>query len=126
MILVGKLLEGDMDKLPDLEEAESIMKKYRLDEDAKSKLAEIMRCRIADSERALNQVRKQLEGSANASAMLCKVAMTLIDGGNLKDPPERRPGNYAPDSSKGGKGKSKGGDKDRDRDDEDKKDKDRD
>lgn len=50
MILVGKLLEGEMEKLPDLGEAEKIMTKYRLDEDAKSKLAEICRSRIPDSE----------------------------------------------------------------------------
>merc|ERR1719221_2223739 len=74
MVLVGKLLEGDLEVLPDLSEAEALMKKYRLDEDAKSKLAEIMRCRPKDKEAVLEQLKKHIEGSVNPSAMVCKLA----------------------------------------------------
>merc|ERR1719221_1895408 len=41
-LLAGKLLEHQVEELPDLKEAEVIMKKYRLDEDARSKLREIV------------------------------------------------------------------------------------
>merc|ERR1719464_2570397 len=41
-LLAGKLLEGEVDELPDLEEAEGLMTKFKLDEDARSKLREII------------------------------------------------------------------------------------
>merc|ERR1719198_2126145 len=45
-LLAGKLLEGEVDELPDLAEAEVIMEKYKLDEDARSKLREIVEKRF--------------------------------------------------------------------------------
>lgn len=92
ILLVGKLLEGQVDSLPDLTEAESIMRKYRLDEDAKSKLREIVEKRAHDKDVVLAQIRGHLEGAQFPSAMLCRIARTLIDGENLPDPPERKGG----------------------------------
>jgi len=90
-LLVGKLLEGEVDELPDLTNAEKIMTDFKLDEDACSKMREIIEKRSADEERVLTCVRKQLKSASNASSMLCKIARTLIDGGDLPDPPERPP-----------------------------------
>lgn len=78
-LLAGKLLEGDVEELPDLREAEIIMEKFRLDEDAKSKLREIVEKRASDKEVVLAQVQKHLETSTNPSSMLCKIARPLID-----------------------------------------------
>jgi len=88
-LLAGKLLEGEVEELPDLAEAEEIMEKYRLDEDAKSKLREIVEKRAKDKDEVLAQVIRHLETSTNPSPMLCKIARTLIDGEFLADPPER-------------------------------------
>ncbi|CAE7329125.1 unnamed protein product [Symbiodinium natans] len=103
-LLVGKLLEGEMDELPDLTKAEKIMTDYKLDEDACSKMREIIEKRYEDEERVLTSVRKHLNSASNASSMLCKIARQLIDGGDLPDPPERPP-------------KGKGGGKDGGKDD---------
>ncbi|CAE8667916.1 unnamed protein product [Polarella glacialis] len=88
-LLAGKLLEGEMEELPDLTEAEKIMEKYKLDEDARSKLREIVEKRAADATAVLEVVKKHLDTSTFASSMLCKIARTLIDGETLPDPPER-------------------------------------
>merc|ERR1719367_652118 len=93
-LLAGKLLEGEVDELPDLAEAEVLMDKFRLDEDARSKLREIVEKRAADKTEVLAQVKKHLETSTFPSSMLCKIARPLIDGEKLPDPPERsRPAN---------------------------------
>lgn len=91
-LLVGKLLEAQMDELPDLAKAEQIMQEYKLDEDACSKMREIIEKRYQDEDMVLASVKKHLSTSANASSMLCKIARQLIDGENLPDPPERRGG----------------------------------
>merc|ERR1711920_451442 len=69
-LLAGKLLEGEVDELPDLSEAEEIMEKYRLDEDAKSKLREIVEKRAKDKAEVLAQVTRHLDSSTNPSPML--------------------------------------------------------
>merc|ERR1719210_595241 len=88
-LLAGKLLEGEVDELPDLEEAEGLMTKFKLDEDARSKLREIVEKRATDQKEVLAQIKKHLETSTNASSMLCKIARPLIDGEKLADPPDR-------------------------------------
>merc|ERR1719188_2723057 len=88
-LLAGKLLEGEVDELPDLEEAEGLMSKFKLDEDAKSKLREIVEKRASDKSEVLAQIKKHLETSSYPSSMLCKIARPLIDGEKLPDPPER-------------------------------------
>merc|ERR1719188_2149472 len=88
-LLAGKLLEGEVDELPDLEEAEEIMSKYKLDEDARSKLREIVEKRNSEQKEVLVQIRKHLDTSTYPSSMLCKIARPLIDGEKLQDPPER-------------------------------------
>merc|ERR1719492_233206 len=88
-LLAGKLLEGEVDELPDLEEAEGLMTKFKLDEDARSKLREIVEKRAHDQKEVLAQIEKHLETSTNSSSMLCKIARPLIDGETLADPPDR-------------------------------------
>merc|ERR1719188_984764 len=73
-LLASKLLEGEMDQLPDLVEAEEIMEKYKLDEDARSKLREIVERRHQDKEIVLAKIRKFLESATYPSSMLCKIA----------------------------------------------------
>jgi len=109
-LLAGKLLEHEVDELPDLREAKQVMDKFRLDDDAKSKLREIVEKRAADKTEVLNTVKKQLEGSQHPSAMLCRIARALIDGEKLDDPPERRP----PPRPVGGAGGGGGGGGERD------------
>jgi len=88
-LLAGKLLEGEVDELPDLAEAEVLMEKFRLDEDARSKLREIVEKRASDKTEVLACIKKHLETSTFPSSMLCKIARPLIDGEKLPDPPER-------------------------------------
>lgn len=111
-LLVGKLLEGEVDELPDLTKAEKVMTDYKLDEDACCKMREIIEKRVHDEDAVLTSVRKHLNTASNASSMLCKIARQLMDGEILPDPPERPP-----------KGAGKGKDKDKDGDKGDKHDK---
>merc|ERR1719330_2110591 len=90
-LLAGKLLEGEVDELPDLKEAEVLMTKFKLDEDARSKLREIVEKRAGDKEEVLASVEKHLGNAPNPSSMLCKIARPLIDGEKLADPPDRPP-----------------------------------
>lgn len=106
-LLAGKLLEGDVDELPDLTEAEQVMEKYKLDEDARSKLREIIEKRSADHKEVLKQVIKHLDTSVNCSSMLCKIARPLIDHEHLPDPPDR-PAKGKGKGDKGDKGDDKG------------------
>lgn len=110
MILVGKLLEGDLAILPDLTIAEGMMKEFRLDEDACSKLAEIVLKRPSDWETVLDELRKHLETSNRASAMLCMLAGKIIDGESVGPPPDRKKVDLSD------RGRDRGRDRDRDRD----------
>merc|ERR1719410_3354820 len=73
-LLASKLLEGEADELPDLAEAEVLMDKFRLDEDARSKLREIVEKRAQDKSDVLAQIKRHLESSTFPSSMLCKIA----------------------------------------------------
>merc|ERR1719440_462709 len=81
-LLAGKLLEGEVEELPDLTEAEALMTKYKLDEDAKSKLREIVEKRNNDRD-VMTCIKKHLDSSTYPSSMLCKIARPLIDGEKL-------------------------------------------
>merc|ERR1719362_97986 len=118
-LLASKLLEGEADELPDLAEAEVLMDKYRLDEDARSKLREIVEKRAPDKLEVLAQVERHLQTSTFPSAMLCRIARPLIDGEHLPDPPERTPRqNPAANERRGGgnDGGGRGRDRERSRD----------
>merc|ERR1719362_117384 len=88
-LLASKLLEGEADELPGLEEAEVLMEKFKLDEDARSKLREIVEKRASDKIAVLAQIEKHLQTSTFPSAMLCRIARPIIEGETLPDPPER-------------------------------------
>lgn len=107
-LLAGKLLEGEVDELPDLGAAEVLMDKFKLDEDAKSKLREIVEKRAADKDEILVQIEKHLDSSSNPSSVLCKIARPLIDGEKLPEPHEKRGGGA-------GGAPGRGGDRDRER-----------
>ncbi|CAE7437906.1 unnamed protein product [Symbiodinium natans] len=77
-LLVGKLLEGEVDELPDLSDAEKVMEKYRLDDDAKSKLREIIEKRAEDKDEILVKIKKHLDNCANPSSMLCHLPVNHI------------------------------------------------
>ena len=70
---VGKLLEGEVEELPDLSDAEKVMEKYRLDDDAKSKLREIIEKRAEDKDEVLVKIKKHLDNCANPSSMICSL-----------------------------------------------------
>ena len=73
---VGKLLEGEVEELPDLSDAEKVMEKYRLDDDAKSKLREIIEKRAEDKDEVLVKIKKHLDNCANPSSMICSLPNT--------------------------------------------------
>merc|ERR1740129_795094 len=73
-LLAGKLLEHQVEELPDLKEAEVIMNKYRLDDDARCKLREIVEKRADDKVEVLATIEKHLESAQFPSAMLCRIA----------------------------------------------------
>lgn len=108
-LLAGKLLEHTVDELPDLKAAEEVMMKFKLDEDARSKLREIVEHRAEDQKEVLAQIDKQLETSPNPSSVLCKIARDLIDGKKLADPPDRPRYNKGSDRDEKGSGKGGGG-----------------
>merc|ERR1719356_162449 len=110
-LLAGKLLEGEVDELPDLEEAEGLMTEYKLDEDARSKLREIVEKRAGDKSEVLACIKKHLDTSSFPSSMLCKIARPLIDGEKLPDPPERS--SRPPPSGGGMTPAARGSDRDR-------------
>merc|ERR1719401_2088985 len=87
-LLAGKLLEGEVDELPDLREAEDVMEHFKLDEDAKSNLREIIEKRASDKDQVLAQVKKHLEGSPHTSSMLCKIARTGEADESFVRPPQ--------------------------------------
>ena len=76
---VGKLLEGEIEELPDLSDAEKVMEKYRLDDDAKSKLREIIEKRAEDKDEVLVKIKKHLDNCANPSSMLCNWARLKVN-----------------------------------------------
>merc|ERR1719188_2978497 len=87
-LLAGKLLEGEVDELPSMAEAEEVMEKYKLDEDARSKLREIVEKRADDLEITMAKLRKFLDAASHPSSMLCKIARSFIDGDSLPEPAE--------------------------------------
>merc|ERR1712187_395710 len=100
----------EVDAIPSMARAEEIMEKYKLDEDACSKLREIVERRAADEELVLAKIRKYLDSSAHPSSMLCKIARPLIDGESLPDPPEgSRKGGGKDGGGKGGSGSTREG-----------------
>ena len=54
------------------------MEKYRLDDDAKSKLREIIEKRAEDKDEILVKVKKHLDNCANPSSMLCILSSQLM------------------------------------------------
>ena len=68
-----------MEELPDLSDAEKVMDKYRLDDDAKSKLREIIEKRAEDKDEILVKIKKHLDNCANPSSMLCSWARFKVN-----------------------------------------------
>eukprot|EP00425_Heterocapsa_triquetra_P007543 CAMPEP_0195165908 /NCGR_PEP_ID=MMETSP0448-20130528/189397_1 /TAXON_ID=66468 /ORGANISM="Heterocapsa triquestra, Strain CCMP 448" /LENGTH=308 /DNA_ID=CAMNT_0040204701 /DNA_START=22 /DNA_END=945 /DNA_ORIENTATION=+ len=106
-LLIGKLLDGEIRQIPDMTGADALSKKFRLDTDAKSKLREIVEKRAADLDEVLEHLDKTLSMSQTPSAMLCKIAATLIDGGRSSRSDKGRYENDARGSSCGSSSSSR-------------------
>jgi len=86
--LAGRVLAGELQALPDLGEAEDVMRKFKLDKDAKCKLVEIVLARLDDSSRVLGRLEVYLEMSRQpSSAALEALAGRLLAGGDVPDEP---------------------------------------
>jgi len=113
--LAGQLLDGRIPALPDLSEAEDVMKKFKLEPEAKRTLAEIVFARQEDSSRVLGYLEVYLEASHKPSADLIALKGRLLAGGEVPS----APGGGAPDRSRsrdrgrGRGGAQKGGDRNR-------------
>merc|ERR1719373_1505151 len=109
----------------------AMSKKFKLDDQAESKLADIL-ARYDEKKRKeyLVEIEKHLEVSNRPSAMVMMLLRKLGDGASLGRPGAPAPGSYADRARRDatGGGSSRGGDdrdKDRDRD-RDRRDRDRD
>merc|ERR1719436_62632 len=98
-------------------ELAAISKKYKLDDQAESKLADIL-ARYDDARRKeyLVEVERHLEVSNRPSAMAMMLLRKLGEGQPLGKPGQPAPGSYPDRQRSGGGGGGSGGDRDRDRD----------
>jgi len=92
-LVAERLLDGRYTSIPDLGEAEDVMRKFSLDEDAKKRLVEIVLERADDSSAVLGALELHLEASKQASETLRAVSGRLLAGKDLPDEPwdDRRP-----------------------------------
>jgi len=87
VVLTSKLLGGEWERLPDLTDAIALMKTYKLDEDARFKLCDVVRSRPLDHRKVLDQLSQLMDGCVNPSAVVCGVGAQLIDG---REPPKKQ------------------------------------
>lgn len=84
----GQVLRGELDGLPDLSEAQDVIKKFDLDREAKDKLIEIVLARTEDSSAVLGGLEVYFERVRDPSATLVSLSSRLISGGPVPDPDE--------------------------------------
>ncbi|CAK0788381.1 unnamed protein product, partial [Prorocentrum cordatum] len=88
-VLARSLLSEEVESLPDLAEAEDVMKKFGLDKDARCTLVEIVLARADDSSRVLGRLEVYLEDARQPGASLAAIAGKLKAGGDVpEDPPQ--------------------------------------
>lgn len=87
---VGQVLNGEIERLPDLSEAQDVIKKFDLDAQATKKLVEIVLARTEDSSALLGGLEVYFEHARNASSSLMALAGRLLSGGDVPDPSDPR------------------------------------
>lgn len=83
---VNRLLANEIAALPDLSEAQDVIRKFDLDYDAKEKLIEIVLARPDDSSALLGGLEVYFEKVKNPSLELLALAGRLLAGGDVPDP----------------------------------------
>uniref|UniRef100_A0A7S1S5B0 Uncharacterized protein n=1 Tax=Alexandrium catenella TaxID=2925 RepID=A0A7S1S5B0_ALECA len=84
---VDQILSGEVKALPDLSEAEDVIKKFKFDKDAQSKLIEVVLARLEDSSRILGRLEVYLELCSKPSAAFAALSGRLLAGGDVPDEP---------------------------------------
>merc|ERR1712050_94087 len=87
---VGRVLANEIDALPDLSEAQDVIKKFDLDAEAKDKLIEIVLARTEHSSALLGGLEVYFEAVRNPSSALFALAGRLLAGGDVPDPHDPR------------------------------------
>merc|ERR1711948_203160 len=75
---VSRLLANEIEALPDLSEAQDVIKKFDLDSEAKDKLIEIVLARSDDSSALLGGLEVYFEKVRNPSSALLDLAGRLL------------------------------------------------
>jgi hypothetical protein len=85
-----QVLNNVIETLPDLSEAQDVIKKFELDKDARNKLVEIVLARTEDSSAILGGLEVFFEQVRNPSSSLLNLAGRLLAGGDVPDPHDPR------------------------------------
>jgi len=86
----SRLLAKEIEALPDLSEAQDVIKKFDLDSEAKDKLIEIVLARPDDSSALLGGLEVYFEKVRSPSSALLALAGRLLAGGDVPDPQDHR------------------------------------
>jgi len=83
--LAQQLLEDKLEDLPDMGEADDVMKKFKLDDEAKRKLVQVVLQRAADSSRVLGRLEAYLESAKRPSDAVRTLFGRLMAGGDVPE-----------------------------------------
>lgn len=83
--LAQQLLEDKLEDLPDMGEADDVMKKFKLDDEAKRKLVQVVLQRAADSSRVLGRLEAYLESARKPSDAVRTLFGRLMAGGDVPE-----------------------------------------
>jgi len=83
--LAQQILDGKLEDLPDMGEAEDVMKKFKLDDEAKRKLVQVVLQRADDSSRVLGRLEVYLESARKPSDAVRTMFGRLMAGGDVPD-----------------------------------------
>jgi hypothetical protein len=87
---VDRVIAKELESLPDLSEAQDVMKKFDLDVEARDKLVEIVLARTEDSSALLGGLEVYFESVRSPSSALLALAGRLLAGGDVPDPHDPR------------------------------------
>jgi len=88
-LLAQRLLDGDLQSLPDMGEVIDVVKKFKLDAEAKQKLWEVVVERADESSRVLGRLEVYLEACRRPSAAVLALSGRLLAGGDVPEEPPR-------------------------------------
>lgn len=109
--LANQVIDGKLENLPDMAEAEDVMKKFRLDDEATRKLVQVVLQRADDSSRVLGRLEVYLETCKRPSDAVRTMFGRLMAGGDVPDE-HKEPKDTRREEDRDG---SKDRDRDRDR-----------